>query len=86
MLYAQMVCSMLQLSIPSFSRIGSLGQIDDFTWGVTRRPLSMITNDLKRRGGLPRSMLPDENTTFETSSSYLEALAYPNMEHLAPKE
>lgn len=79
-LYKQLAGVLLQLSIPSFSQIGSLSQIDDFTWEVTRRPLSMNMNELLRLGGLPRSKLPD--TTFTTTSSYFEALADLNIEHL----
>ncbi|OQE30763.1 hypothetical protein PENFLA_c002G09834 [Penicillium flavigenum] len=54
--------------------------IDDFTWEVSRRSLSMNMNELVRLGGLPRSKIPD--TTFSTTSSYLKALADLNIEHL----
>ncbi|OJJ74890.1 hypothetical protein ASPBRDRAFT_73146 [Aspergillus brasiliensis CBS 101740] len=82
MLYGEMAGILLQLSIPSLPRIGSLSQIDDFTWEVTRRPLSMNMNELVRVGSLPRSKLPDLHTTFTTTSSYIEALADLNIEHL----
>ncbi|KAJ5193754.1 Aminoglycoside phosphotransferase [Penicillium cf. griseofulvum] len=82
LLYSQLASVLLQLYLPSLSRIGSLSQIDEFTWEVTRRPLTMNTNELVRIGGLPRSKLPGINTTFETSSSYIEALADINLEHL----
>ncbi|KAJ5963323.1 Aminoglycoside phosphotransferase [Penicillium vulpinum] len=82
LLYSQLAGILLQLSIPSLPRIGSLSQIDDFTWDVTRRPLTMNMNDLVQRGGLPQSKLPDVNTTFDTSSSYMEVLADMNIEHL----
>lgn len=39
-------------------------------------------NDLMRRECLPRSKLPDANATFNTTFSYLEALADLNIEHL----
>ncbi|RAH62094.1 phosphotransferase family protein [Aspergillus piperis CBS 112811] len=57
-------------------------QIDDFTWDVTRRPLSMNMNELVRVGSLPQTKLPDIHTTYTTASSYLEALADLNLEHL----
>ncbi|KAJ5253051.1 hypothetical protein N7489_003461 [Penicillium chrysogenum] len=82
MLYSQMAGILLQLSAPSLPRIGSLSQTDDFTWEVTRRPLSMNMNELVRLGGLPRSKLPNLYTTFDTSSSYMEALAELNINHL----
>ena len=40
----------------------------------------MNMNELVRLGGLPQSKLPD--TTFSTTSCYLEALADLNIEHL----
>lgn len=82
LLYSQLADILLQLSTPSLPRIGSLSQIDDFTWEVTRRPLSMNMNELVRLGGLPRSKLPDIDTTYNTTSSYFEALADLNIEHL----
>ncbi|KAJ5212411.1 uncharacterized protein N7498_004057 [Penicillium cinerascens] len=82
LLYRQLADILLQLSTPSLPRIGSLSQIDDLTWKVARRPLSMNMNELVRLGGLPRSKLPDLYTTFNTSSSYIEALADLNIEHL----
>lgn len=39
-------------------------------------------NELVRLGGLPRSQLPDLHTTFNTTYSYLEALADLNIKHL----
>ena len=83
MLYGQLAGILLQLSVPSLPRIGSLSQIDDFTWEVGRRPLSMNMNELVRLGDLPRSKLPDIHRTFSTASSYIETLADLNVEHLA---
>jgi hypothetical protein len=52
LLYSQLAYILLQLSVPSLPRIGSLGQIDEFTWDVTRRPLTMNINELFRVRGL----------------------------------
>ncbi|KAJ6179136.1 Aminoglycoside phosphotransferase [Penicillium mononematosum] len=82
LLYSQLAHILLQLSVPSLPRIGSLSQIDEFTSDVTRRPLTINMNELVRIGGLPQSKLPDLNATFEASSSYMEALANINIEHL----
>ncbi|KAJ5497087.1 Aminoglycoside phosphotransferase [Penicillium fimorum] len=62
-------------SVISFSYIGSLGQIDDFTWEVTYRPLSMPMNELVRVGSLPRDFFTKLDTTFDIASSYFESLA-----------
>ncbi|KAB8269491.1 hypothetical protein BDV30DRAFT_242297 [Aspergillus minisclerotigenes] len=81
MLYGQLADILLQLSQLSLPRIGSLAQIDDFTWEVRRRPLSIGVNELVRLGTMPRSTLP--TTTFETTSSYFNALADLHLEHLS---
>lgn len=80
MLYGQLADILLQLPKLSFPRIGSLTQVDDFTWEVTRRPLSINMNELIRLGTLPRSKLPA--TSFENASSYYKALADLHLEHL----
>ncbi|RAH50280.1 uncharacterized protein BO95DRAFT_438642 [Aspergillus brunneoviolaceus CBS 621.78] len=82
MLYSQMAGVLLQLSTPSLPRIGSLSQVDDFTWEVARRPLSINMNELVRLGDLPRSKLLEPQTTFDTASSYFQYLADLNLEHL----
>lgn len=45
----------------------------------------MNMKELVRLGCLPRSKLPDLHTTFNTASSYLEALADLNIEHPRPQ-
>ena len=82
LLYTQLAKILLQLSKTELPRIGSLGQVDDFSWEVSRRPLSMNMNELVRLGTLPRSKLPSPGATFKTASSYIEALAQLNIQHL----
>ena len=80
MLYGQFADILLQLNKLRLPKIGSLEQIDDFTYKVARRPLSIHMNELVRLGTLPRSKLP--GTTLESSSSYFDALAELHIEHL----
>lgn len=82
MLYTQLARILLQISNPEFPQKGSLSQVDDFSWEVTRRPLSMNMNELARLGTLPRSKLPPLDATFKTASSYIETLARLNIQHL----
>ena len=82
-LYGELAGILLKLSKPSFPKIGSLSQIDDFTWEVDSRPLSMPMNELVRLGSLPQSKLPARDTTFDTTSAYLEFLAELHMAHLS---
>ncbi|GLA32171.1 hypothetical protein AnigIFM63326_011310 [Aspergillus niger] len=79
-LYGEVATILLKLSQPNLPRIGSLHQVDDFTWEVTKRPLSMTMNSLIRLGSLPQSKLP--NKTFDSTSSYYEALAELHIAHL----
>ncbi|KAJ5638676.1 hypothetical protein N7528_001066 [Penicillium herquei] len=81
-LYTELAKVLLQLYRPNFPKIGSLTQVDDFSWEVTRRPLSMNMNELVRLETLPRSELPPLDTTFNTTSSYIETLAHLNIRHL----
>lgn len=80
MLYGQLADILLQMSLLSLPRIGSLTQVDDSTWEVTDRPLSINMNELVRLGTLPRSKLP--TTTFESASSYFHELAELHLSNL----
>lgn len=81
-LYRELTGILLQFSRPSFSRIGSLTQIDDFSWEVVSRPLSINGNELVRVGSLPQVSLLSHETTFDSASSYFEALADLHLAHL----
>lgn len=81
-LYGQFADILLQLSTLRLPGIGSLAQIDDFTWEVARRPLSYNANELVRVGTLPRSKLTKANETFQSASSYFITLANLHLEHL----
>ncbi|KAJ5463074.1 hypothetical protein N7475_008018 [Penicillium sp. IBT 31633x] len=79
-LYRELASVLFSLSNLSQNRIGSLSQVDDFTWEVVGRPLSINMNELVRLGTLPQSKLPV--TTFNTASSYFEVLAELHISHL----
>ncbi|CAI7593328.1 unnamed protein product [Penicillium glandicola] len=81
-LYGELAHILLQLSQHSLLHIGSLSQVDDFTWEVAHRPLSMPMNELIRLGSLPQACLPSLDTTFDTASSYFESLAELHIAHL----
>ena len=53
MLYAELAQILLQLSKSDLPKIGSLRQVDDFSWEVASGPLSMNMNELVRLGTLP---------------------------------
>lgn len=82
LLYRQLAGVLLQLSTLQLPRIGSLVQIDDFTWEVAQRPLSYDMNELVRVGTHPRAKLLPANQTFQSASSYFNSLADRHFEHL----
>lgn len=82
MLYGQVADILVQLSKLTFPAIGSIVQINEFTWEVTRRPLTLNMNELVRLGPFPRAKLPKIDTVFKTASSYFEALAELHIDHL----
>ncbi|KAJ5096623.1 hypothetical protein N7456_007344 [Penicillium angulare] len=81
-MYKSLARILISLSKLSYNSIGSLRQIDDFTWHVADRPLSLHLNELVRLGTLPCSKLPLPGTTFETASSYFDTLAELHISHL----
>ncbi|OQE20250.1 hypothetical protein PENFLA_c017G02512 [Penicillium flavigenum] len=81
-LYGELAGVLLQLSKPSFSRIGSPSQVGELTWEVTSCALSIDSNELVRVGSLPQSKLPSPETPFTTASSYFEAIAEIYIAHL----
>lgn len=81
-LYGEMAEVLLRLSKPALPKIGSISQIDDFSWEVNSRPLSMPMNELIRLGSLPQSKLPTPNSSFDTTSSYMVFLAELHISHL----
>ncbi|KAL4913334.1 hypothetical protein BDW62DRAFT_205661 [Aspergillus aurantiobrunneus] len=80
MLYGQLADVLLQLSRATLPQIGSITQEDDRTWESSSRHLTFVMNQLVSLGTLPRPKLPA--TSFNSASSYFEALANLNIEHL----
>ncbi|KAF9886741.1 hypothetical protein FE257_011118 [Aspergillus nanangensis] len=78
--YGEMAGVLLKLAKTSLPRIGSVTQMDDFTWEVANRPLPMTVNELVQLASLPQSCLP--TTPFDSASLYFESLANLLMAHL----
>lgn len=82
MLYSQLAGILLPLLVPSLPCIGSLSQIDDFTWEVGRWSLLINMNELVRLRDLPRLKLPGIYDIFSTALLYIETLADLNIKYL----
>lgn len=80
LLYRQLADVLLQLSKLEFPNIGSLDEVDEYSWEARRRPLSIHMNELVRLGTVARDTLAQG--TFNSSSEYLEALSQLHIDHL----
>ncbi|PBP19675.1 Phosphotransferase [Diplocarpon rosae] len=79
-LYRKVATCLLELSEHTFPRIGSLVESGEGSFSVTARPITRNMNDMLQLAGIPRSILPPQEKTYETANEYYTALA--NM-HLA---
>ncbi|KAJ5697996.1 hypothetical protein N7462_000001 [Penicillium macrosclerotiorum] len=84
-LYRELANVVFSLSTLSLNRIGSLKQTSSSTsssstWEVIYPPLSLSMNELVGIGTLPQSKIP--STTYNSASSYFEALAELHIQHL----
>lgn len=77
--YGQIADILLELSKPSFDKIGSLAR-DASGWNITNQPLTMNMNELVQLGNFPPKLLP--HTPFTTASSYYQSLAETAFMHL----
>lgn len=75
MLYGQVAKILLQLAKLEFPLIGALEETQEWSWEVTRRPLSMPINELARIGTVPQKQLP--TTTFNSTSEYITYKLWP---------
>ncbi|RJE21516.1 Phosphotransferase enzyme family [Aspergillus sclerotialis] len=78
-LYGQLADILLELSKPSFDKIGSLAKGAD-GWDISNRPLTMNMNELVQLGNFPPRMLPQ--SPFSTASSYYQSLEETEFMHL----
>lgn len=78
--YSKVADILLELSKPSFDKIGSLTG-NATSWSIDDRPLTMNMNELVQLGNFPRSKLP--SSTFDTASSYYQTLAETHFMHRA---
>ncbi|GLA01071.1 hypothetical protein AnigIFM60653_010925 [Aspergillus niger] len=80
MMHGKFAGILLQLNRLFLPQIGSMELLEEFSYGVNSRPLSLHMNELVRLGTLPRSALP--GSTFSTSSFYFDNLAELHIEHM----
>ncbi|KAF6514117.1 hypothetical protein HZS61_006373 [Fusarium oxysporum f. sp. conglutinans] len=72
----------MQLSAPSFTRIGSLVKNDSGDYAVAGRPITQNMNNMIQLANIPRSVLPLESQTYESADDWYIALAGMHMAQL----
>ncbi|KAK0609666.1 phosphotransferase [Bombardia bombarda] len=73
-LWGSMAWCLLELTKPTFSRIGSLLEVDG-SFQVARRPLTLNMGCMKQLANIPTAIFPDEDTTFATADEWYVHLA-----------
>ena len=74
-LYKKVASCLLELSHHTFRRIGALVESSDGSYNVITRPVTRNMNDMLQLGGIPRSVLPHRDKTYNTSDDYYTELA-----------
>ena len=84
-LYNKVASCMLQLSEQTFTRIGSLVEVEDkdgSSFSVAGRPITQNMNNMIQLANIPRSVLPAEDKTYSTADEWYIALAEMHMAQL----
>ncbi|GKU15204.1 unnamed protein product [Fusarium langsethiae] len=81
-LYKRIALLLMQLSTPSFTRIGSLVKDDNGDYAVAGRPITQNMNNMIQLANIPKSVLPPENQTYESADDWYTALAGMHMAQL----
>lgn len=79
--YGQVGDILLELSKPSFEKIGSLARDVNGDRGINHRPWAMNMNELVQLGNYPPKLLPQ--SAFTTASLCYQSLAKDECMHLA---
>ncbi|KAH7346435.1 phosphotransferase [Rhexocercosporidium sp. MPI-PUGE-AT-0058] len=82
-LYRKVASCLLELSQHTFPRIGSLLESGEGSYSVAARPITRNMNDMLQLAGIPRSILPPREKTYETADEYYTELADMHLAQLA---
>jgi hypothetical protein len=72
--YSQMARCLLQLSQPTFSRIGSLSQTSSGI-SVSGRPIPLNMSNMVQLSNIPQAVFPSRTTIYKTANGWYMALA-----------
>ncbi|KAG5770164.1 hypothetical protein H9Q72_002829 [Fusarium xylarioides] len=74
-LYTKMAECVLQLTRPTFPRIGALVESSPGTYEVLERPITLNMNNMFQLSNVPPSVFPPEATTYSTADEWYTVLA-----------
>lgn len=81
--YGKIAVQYLHLFKPSFSKIGSLEQINENSFEVTGRPITQNMNNFLQLASIPDATLPPKDKTYKIANEYYIALAEMHIIQLA---
>ncbi|KAM0354965.1 hypothetical protein ACHAPU_000809 [Fusarium lateritium] len=81
-LYKKMAVLLMRLVKPDFPRIGSLVKLEDDTYSVVGRPITLNMNNMIQLANIPRSVLPPKDQTWGTADSWYTAMVQMHMTQL----
>ncbi|RSM04652.1 hypothetical protein CDV31_009976 [Fusarium ambrosium] len=81
-LYKNIGILLVQLSKPSFPRIGSLVEVAKGHYSVAGRPITQNMNNMIQLANIPKAVLPSANKTYESADDWYTALAEMHMAQL----
>ncbi|KAL3427043.1 phosphotransferase [Phlyctema vagabunda] len=73
--YTKVASCLVQLSQPSFGRIGSLVETQEGNYTVAGRPITQNMNNMLQLANIPRAVFPSESQTYGTADEWYIALA-----------
>ncbi|KAH7327354.1 hypothetical protein BKA65DRAFT_510451, partial [Rhexocercosporidium sp. MPI-PUGE-AT-0058] len=74
-LWGNIAACLLEVVKPTFTRIGSLVEVDDGSFRIAGRPLTQNMSSMTQLAHIPPSLLPLANETYATADDWYEALA-----------
>lgn len=74
-IYTKLARCLLQLSHPTFLRIGSLAEIRPRSHQVAGRPITLNMSNMVQLSNIPKSIFPSKDTTYQTADEWYVAPA-----------
>ncbi|RSL49472.1 hypothetical protein CEP54_012406 [Fusarium duplospermum] len=74
-LYSKLARCVLQLTQPTFPRLGALVETGPGSFSALGRPITLNMNNMVQLSNVPKSIFPSQGTTYETADEWYVVLA-----------